>query len=146
MSRRRTVLIGLAGVALLALALPYIVWHPRRLNHDGFAKIENGMTQQEVEHLLGGPPGIYYPSYPGAGWGMTGEGYQVRDAAEFLWWDDKKRYEVWFNDRGKVVGKHQRARWYSSAYSCRLTAMIAGYKEPAPLEPMRLKWPPADTP
>jgi hypothetical protein len=146
MSRRRTLLLSLAGIALLFLALPYIVWHPRRLNHDGFAKIELGMTQQEVEQLLGGPPGIYYPAHPGGGGTMTMEGYDVPDAAEFVWCDDKKRYEVWFNDQGIVVGKHQRAGWNSTPFTCRLTAMIEGYKEPAPLKPRRYTRPPADSP
>jgi hypothetical protein len=71
MTRRRRILLGVAALAALAFALPYAVWHPRHLNHDGFEQIQNGMTQPEVEQLLGGPPGLYYPTYYGAGQMMT---------------------------------------------------------------------------
>jgi hypothetical protein len=137
MTRRHRILVIAAAVAGLTFALPYAVWHPRRLNHDGFAAIQNGMTQQEVEQLLGGPPGVYYPTYPGAGAGMTDEGYDVPDAVEGLWYDDKQRFEIWFDDQEKVVGKHRRSQWYATTISCRLFAMLYGIKEPTPLKPRR---------
>ena len=144
MSRRNRILLG-TGVALaIVLALPYAIWHPRWLNHDGFQHIENGMTQAEVEQLLGGPPGIYYPAYRGGGGTMTAEGYFVPDAAETVWSDDERRYEVWFSDDGLVVGKHRRSRYRSESFSCRFLSLIHGAKEPSPLEPRRHSRSPAE--
>ena len=135
--RRRNLLLVAAGVALVSGVAPYVFFHPRRLNHDGFAAVQNGMTQQEVEQLFGGPPGIYYPVCPGAGAGKTCEGYDVPGAAETLWYDDVRRYEIWFNDEGRVAGKHQRSHWYATTHTCRLTGWIFGKSEPRPLKPKR---------
>lgn len=138
MNRRRHVVLSLCGGVLILLALPYMVWHPRRLNHGGFERIEMGMTQLEVESLLGGPPGIYYPSYCGAGATMTAEGYLGPGGArEALWYDDSKRFEILFDNKGRVVGKHRRSGWVTTAYVSRLSAMVGGAKEPVPLESCR---------
>jgi hypothetical protein len=144
MNRRRHVVLSLCGGVLILLALPYMVWHPRRLNHGGFERIEISMTQQEVESLLGGPPGIYYPSYYCAGAGMSEEPLGINGAAEIvLWYDDQARYEIGFGDDGKVVGKHQRSIWYTTAYTSRHTALIHGVREPTPLKPRRYETDPS---
>lgn len=119
---------------LLGVA-PYVFFHPHRLNHAGFEAVQVGMTRQEVEQLLGGPPGIYYPTYPGAGAGMSEEAYYVPDAAGAVWYDDKARNEIWFNDKDRVLAKHKQAYWYATAYSCRLTGWLLGRSEPTPLGP-----------
>jgi hypothetical protein len=144
MTRRRRALVLIAFLVIVVIALPYAIWHPRRLNHAGFQSIENGMTQAEVEQLLGGPPGVYYPTYLGAGQTMSDEGYDVPDATEMLWYDDKARYEVWFDDQWRVVGKHQRSSWTATALCCRLSAMMHGLKEPSPLKPRRYSRTPAE--
>ena len=141
MTRRRRRLLWLAGGVLVVFLSPYVFWHPRRLNHAGFEHVQNGMTRAEVERLMGGPPGIYYPTHLGAGAGMTCEGYDIPDAAEALWYDDKQRYEIWFDDSGRVVGKHRRAGWYATTFSCRLFAMFWAKREPTPLEPFRYQQP-----
>ena len=142
--RRDKLLLGLAAVAL-ALVSPYLFWHPRRLNPDGFEKIQVGMSQAEVEDCLGGPPGRYYPTYAGAGQGMTDEGYLAPGATiEMLWYDDRNRYEIWFDDLGRVAGKHKRSMWYSDGYTSRHTAMIWGRRDPIPLEPKKYTTAPID--
>lgn len=136
-SRAKRIVWVLGLLAAAALVLPYVIWHPRRLNHDGFESIEKGMTLEETERLLGGPPGIYYPSHLGAGAEMTTEGFHVPDAAESLWYDDKVRFEIWFGADGRVAGKHRRKGWHTTTYTSRHTALIYGAKEPTPLEPRR---------
>ena len=118
-------LVFLTALLIVAvLVLPYLLWSPRQLNHAGYARIEVGMSRAQVELLLGGPPGVYYPSYPGAGQIMTEEGYGVPGATETLWYDDRARYEIWFDPEGRVAGKHQRSGWTASDYSTRLTGFI----------------------
>jgi len=137
---RRHPLLTLVGVFV---ALVYLLWHPRTLNHDGFAKVRNGMTQAEVEELLGGPPGAYYPAYPGGGGGMSKEwggctlDEPVEPGIEMLWNDDRNRYEVTFNDQGRVIRKWKRIHWSASAHSCRPVAFIwtLGERGPTPYPP-----------
>ena len=139
MTRRVRILFGVTGCTLVVLAAPYLFWHPVWLNHGGYEQIQPGMTEPEVEQLMGGPPGMYYPTYLGAGGTMTEEGYDVPDAAETVWSDDKRRYEIWFDDGGRVVGKHRRSGWSSSSVTCRLTGMMGGVRKPVPLETRRYR-------
>jgi hypothetical protein len=58
MTRRRLVTIGLPAVLFVCLAVFFFL--PRhRINADGFECIERGMTEGEVEAILGGPAGDY---------------------------------------------------------------------------------------
>ena len=132
MRARRKIGLALFGLAIILLLLPYLAWHPRRLNHKGFEQIQNGMTQQEVESLLGGPPGIYYPSYCGAGWIMTAEKMVWPNATEVAWYDDRNRYEVWFDAEGLVAGKHRRSGWQTASFTSRHAALLHGAKKPMP--------------
>lgn len=140
--RRRNALLVAGGIVLLLGVAPYVFFHPRRLSHAGFEAVQNGMTQQEVEQLLGGPPGIYYPAYLGAGAGWSKEAVIISGrAAETLWYDDKARYEIWFNNAGRVVAKHKRASWYATTHICRLGGWLFGGSEPTPLEPRWYDYP-----
>lgn len=52
-----TLLLGsLASCCLIGLLF---VWPRHRINHDSFAKLQGGMTEKEVESILGGPAGRY---------------------------------------------------------------------------------------
>ena len=55
--------IAIAGLALLVAACGVwmIVANRHGITADGYEKIQNGMTQQQVEAILGGPPGDYGP-------------------------------------------------------------------------------------
>jgi hypothetical protein len=60
--RKSSLFCGLAllGVSLALIACPVLLLRfTRQLNRDGFDQIQLGMSQAEVEALLGGPPGDY---------------------------------------------------------------------------------------
>jgi hypothetical protein len=105
-------LLAVAGAATLlavAFAPP-----PRRLNVDAFPLVRTGMTQAEVEGLLGGPPGNYGRHAGGEGM-MTLEGYIApAGSVERLWCDDANRFEIYFDREGRVVGLHKRASYSQS--------------------------------
>jgi hypothetical protein len=85
---------------------------PLQLRPEAFARIKNGMTQAEVERLVGGPPGNY---------GMWKNGFTTADAVippggpgsiEERWYDDSHCFVVWFDSNSRVVAVGQRV-WHS---------------------------------
>jgi hypothetical protein len=115
MQRRKVVwivsLLALAGTVLL---FAWIVSRDagRRLNRAGLSQLRLGMTQAQVESLLGGPPGNYGRYARGM---MTLEGYSAPPGAvERIWCDDSNRLEIYFDAEGRVVGHHRRARYSQS--------------------------------
>jgi hypothetical protein len=73
----------------------------RKLNVENFDAIEFGMTQKQVERLLGGHPGHY-----GVKWRpaiLTDERFVV--GRKEAWTDDDTTLEVFFDKDSKVVGK-----------------------------------------
>jgi hypothetical protein len=111
MTRRRMKIVGLV-VALTIVAyilLPITSKPPARLHVENFSRIANGMSQTEVEELLGGPPGNYGRHARG-GYMMTMEGYIApTNAVERVWCDDAHRFEIYFDNQNRVAGRHQRA-------------------------------------
>ena len=108
--RRRTIA-WIAGSLLLAGVILSFVWlrASQRLNVENFSQIQQGMTQAEVEKLLGGPPGNYGRYSEKSGF-MTLEGYFApAGSVEKVWCNDKHRFEVYFDQDGQVVGQHKRA-------------------------------------
>ena len=66
MSRRRKILAGLAALFTIAAVVVGIQWllaPKHRINKESLELIKEGMTQKEVEDILGVPPGDY--SYGG---------------------------------------------------------------------------------
>ncbi len=123
-------------ISVTLVLIPRVFWKPRRVNHHSFDRIEVGMTRAEVQWLLGGPPGIYYPTYEGASTRSSGPAYEGPTGTLALdWWDSTERFTVYFDDEGRVVGKHSPEEWRSTAYTCRLAAMLFGSREPTPLPP-----------
>jgi hypothetical protein len=58
--RRRSLLVLLAGLAMVVAALEFVLWpRPDRITHENFDRIRAGMTMADVEAILGGPPGEY---------------------------------------------------------------------------------------
>jgi hypothetical protein len=60
--RKRPLLLCLALLALVGLSggLLVLLTHPRhRINQESYERIKEGMTLEEVEAILGGPPGNY---------------------------------------------------------------------------------------
>lgn len=116
MSRRRIVW----GVALLAVAALLLFWQfggresDRRLAVENFPRVRAGMSQAEVEELLGGPPGNY-GRFAGGETGMTLEGYiSPAGAVERVWCDDANRFEIYFDAGGRVAGQHRRSGYWQA--------------------------------
>jgi hypothetical protein len=109
-SRRWILWVGLA--ATLALVVVAVAWRAsHRLRLENVARIQVGMTLQEVEDLLGGPPGDYGMWRFGAG-EMTQEGVLAPPGStELVWFDDDNRLEIFVDNENKVVAVHRRARW-----------------------------------
>lgn len=106
-------------VAFLAIAAALLILYfnrpkvpARQLAAENFALVRIGMTQAEVEQLLGGPPGNY-GRYANRGAVMTAEGYiNPPGSIEKIWCDDSHRFEIYFYIREQVVGFHRRASYY----------------------------------
>jgi hypothetical protein len=57
--RRRTLLVALAGLAVMVAAGVGALWpRPSRVTGENFDRIEKGMSRAEIEAVLG-PPGDY---------------------------------------------------------------------------------------
>lgn len=116
--RRRTVA-WIAGLLILIGVVLSFAW-PRagkRLNVESFSRIQPGMTLADVERLFGGPPGNYgrYSEKSGV---MTAEGYNwPPGSAEKVWYDDSHRFEIYFDQEGRVVGLHKRAHYQQTNLS-----------------------------
>jgi hypothetical protein len=114
--RRWVPWVGLAAVlALLVVVAVSVQALLPRLRHENFARIQVGMSLQEVEDLLGGPPGEYglwglvEPLTDGM---MSQEGVAVPPGStELVWFDASDRFEVWFDPQNTVVAVHRRAIW-----------------------------------
>lgn len=107
-------IVSLLAVVGTVLLLARIVWRDagRCLNREGFSQLALGMTQAQVESLLGGPPDNYGRYASGV---MTMEGYIAPPGAvERIWCDDSNRFEIYFNAEGRVVGHHRRAGYSQS--------------------------------
>lgn len=110
MVKPRYLLVGMSAAVLAAGAL---YWGgtpaPTPLGAENFAHVEVGMSQAEVEELLGGPPGNY-GRYDSRNAMMTMEGYiHPPGSFERVWCDDNNRFEIYFGVWGRVVGYHKRA-------------------------------------
>lgn len=108
------------GVAVFTVVLGFWLWSKPfgpRLLVENYPKVQMGMSQAEVEELLGGPPGNY-GRYAGGSTMMTEEGYMSPPGSvERIWCDDNNRFEIYFDAQNQVVGHHKRA----------------GYKQESPL-------------
>src|SRR5262249_61031581 len=89
-------------LGLLAIVIAFLLWQfcgpapsrrlepSRRLAVENYALVRTGISQAEVEELLGGPPGNY-GRFAGGGVHMTMEGYipgPPPGAGERILWDD----------------------------------------------------------
>jgi hypothetical protein len=89
--RKRTLLVALAGLTVVVAAGVVVLW-PRassRVTPENFDRIRKGMTQQEVEAVLG-PPGDYRTGLGEAGVDRTGLGEHgvVVDVQNMYWVPD----------------------------------------------------------
>jgi hypothetical protein len=101
----------LIAVGMLAVgAALFIYTRPPRICRERFERIQEGMTQEEVEAILGRPPGNYREYRPlvfvgGADfgdviWACQEPGFHVEH-----WTIDELRIEVGFRSNGTVLRK-----------------------------------------
>jgi|SRR5262245_16663444 len=94
---------ALAGCAAGLAALAAAVWWPRPVSApvaERVGRIRPGMTQAEVDAVLGGPPGDY-STYPGKGLGGPPSPPRVGFYADWRWNEGFLR--VHFDDTGRVI-------------------------------------------
>ena len=100
-----------AAVALVAFAVVVISLttrsQPRMLNAGGFSQIRGGMTQEQVESILGGPPGDYRANPGGEQW-VAAHGYVPQPGSiQQVWVDENDRIEIYFNRQNRVVSTYR---------------------------------------
>jgi hypothetical protein len=99
MRRRRWLLVGLVAVALLGCGLfVWVVYPKHRINRDSFEQIRSGMTEAEVEAVLGAAAGDYRTT-------PTLEYFSTRLMPDRQWSCNECRVGVWLNPDGKVRKK-----------------------------------------
>jgi hypothetical protein len=80
-----------------------------RLATRNFWDIRKGMSQAEVEKLLGGPPGDYGRNVGGTSF-VTAEGFcRPPGSIERLRYDDSNQFEIYFDAEERVVAFRKRA-------------------------------------
>jgi hypothetical protein len=89
----------------LAGAVYLLGWHPRTLHWSNLGKIETGMTEIEVERLLGGPPGDYGTGIRSAIRRLFRENQRAKDAGASNWWSNRGVLTVRFDDSGRAVDR-----------------------------------------
>jgi HAMP domain-containing protein len=109
----RRLLLSVAALAAFAALLLVGGWLLRphtRIGQETYLKINNGMTQAEIEALIGGPPGNYGVGEGeidlGASWGLA---YQPSPNAR-LWLGPTVAIEVAFED-GRATSKALYSVW-----------------------------------
>ena len=98
--RRRTLLVVLAGLAVVVAAGLVVLWPcADRITVQNYNRIRVGMSRVEVECILG-PPGDYttHPTY-----GYVGSGPWEPRPGEKSWKADEAVIEVQFDGTNKVV-------------------------------------------
>ena len=104
------------GLTMSVLLVAFLVFPACQLNVGNFFQVRPGMTQNEVEVLLGGPPGFYGRNFGRSK--MTEEGVILPPGVrEMSWSDDNNRLEVFFGSDGKVWGSHKRAGFHVAPIS-----------------------------
>ena len=109
---RRKLLLGVSVPALLVLAGLLLTLLPRPgagITPASYERIRVGMTEKEVEAVLGVRPGdysggrAYFPASPRRpGWPPLGSG---RRETLRMWAGDEVAVYVWFDDGGQAVDK-----------------------------------------
>jgi transcriptional regulator with XRE-family HTH domain len=108
MTRKRKLMLAIAGLAVAVVAVPLglHVWSQRHapgrfIDQEHCARIKKGMTQEEVEAILGVPPGVYTKKqlffFDMRSFSMLGAGERVA-----TWTGDQGLVDVVFDEHGAV--------------------------------------------
>ncbi|MBI3408537.1 MAG: hypothetical protein HY040_09305 [Planctomycetes bacterium] len=101
-------LIQTDAFAVKTLHLPVTLEH--RITRGTFARIEHGMTERDLENLLGVPPGDYGP-----GLALSYREFGVTAAPSGRWLDwlaDDVKIRVYLDEEGAVTDKKISKRYY----------------------------------
>jgi hypothetical protein len=108
-SRSRLLLGGLLVLFGCAVLVAWLSLDRSRLRAQNLSAVRAGMTRQQVEDLLGGPPGDF-GSFPDglidAGDGSIQQLFAeptTRPVTPASWTDDRHSITVFFDDEGRVV-------------------------------------------
>jgi hypothetical protein len=88
---------------------------PPRLRVENFPLVQIGMTQAEVEELLGGSPGNYGEnSFCGGGWFTSESCYGDAPAGLIrrIWCDDANYFAIDFDPQGQVASQSKSCCYY----------------------------------
>jgi hypothetical protein len=104
MRKRKWLILSLLLAACFGVA--YLCFAPRRgVTLANFERIEKGMTQEQVEDFLGGPPGLpYRVGEIDATWVF--ENYELMIGHNFRVWQSREgSLGIYFDEVGKVAVK-----------------------------------------
>lgn len=111
MKKRRFLLLGMAGIAcLVLLGMVWLLKFRPGITQSNCERIREGMTLQEVQSVLGGPPGNYsrFPDKEAGLWTIDADRPDLN--REFfigreVWIGNELAVAVWFNDEERVEKK-----------------------------------------
>lgn len=108
MTRRSVRIITLIGcvTAPVLLVGGYYVWTRPvpQINAAACAKIQEGMTEKEVEGILGVRAGVYTAAFPLLGYDTMDDFLHIEGTAAKKHWEDRAGYiNVYFDPQGKVL-------------------------------------------
>jgi hypothetical protein len=101
--RKRLVLLFLLTAPALAGLAGLWWWDPPGVTLARFNRIEEGMTQNDVELLLGVPPGDFSPG--GVNWEILHNGLRGINHTSRLWCDEECAIRIDFDEHGRVARK-----------------------------------------
>ena len=107
--RRRTLLVALAGLAVVVAAGAVVLWPRSRITQDDSDRIKIGMTRAEVQAILG-PPGDHRTNAPPPR-GRSGGSTRPSGTGGDRWVGDEGTLQVLFNSDDRVRG----CSWFQSA-------------------------------
>jgi hypothetical protein len=103
--RYRLILVATARTGLLvaALFLPFLLAQPIHISEANRARIEPGMSQREVETILGAPPGDYETGRSGIVLDPYGGGVLMNHGRIEEWGGDEGFIQVGFDEHDIVL-------------------------------------------
>jgi hypothetical protein len=110
--RRRTLLVVLAGLAVVVATGVFVLWpkaQPDRITQENFARVADGMSHAEVEAILG-PPGDHRTAPTEATTDFvffSADGTKI--ATPDVWRGDRANIYVAYDLAGCVMGKSSHA-------------------------------------
>jgi hypothetical protein len=101
----RKLWLALLGVALVLAGgtFPLLFPRPGRVTEAAFERIEPGMTQAEVEAILGDPPGDYETGRRGLVLNLYGNGVLMEGGRLEQWGGDEGFIQVGFGEEDTVL-------------------------------------------